>query len=130
MEGRRECEKMQKKLAVMDVAYHDRMGDALGIVLSDGSLTIRPLQSVTEFYEEGKAMHHCVYGAAYYDRPHCLIMTARVDGKRAETVEIDIKSGIVKQSRGPCNKNTEWHDTIVNLVNREMTRILSVTNNI
>ena len=130
MEARREYEKMRKKLAVMDVAYHDRMGDALGIVLSDGSLTIRPLQSVTEFYEEGKAMHHCVYGAAYYDRPHCLIMTARVDGKRAETVEIDIKSGIVKQSRGPCNKNTEWHDTIVSLVNREMTRILSVTNNI
>lgn len=125
MEARREYEKMRKKLALMDVAYHDRMGDALGIVLSDGSLTIRPLQSVTEFYEEGKAMHHCVYGAAYYDRPHCLIMTARVDGNRAETVEIDTKSGIVKQSRGPCNKNTEWHDSILSLLNREIPGILS-----
>lgn len=125
MEARREYERMRKKLAVMDVAYHDRMGDALGIVLSDGSLIIRPLQSITEFYEEGKAMHHCVYGAAYYDRPHCLIMTARVDGKRAETVEIDTKSGIVKQSRGPCNKNTEWHDSILSLLNRGMPSILA-----
>lgn len=132
MEARREYEKMRKKLAVMDVAYHDRMGDALGIVLSDGSFTIRPLQSVTEFYEEGKAMHHCVYGAAYYDRPHCLIMTARVDGKRAETVEVDTAECVVRQSRGVCNSTTEWHDKIISLVMKNMPKMrdIFIKNNI
>lgn len=130
IEARKEREARLRDLAEKDSAYKARMGSVLGMTLSDGNLTIRPLHSVTEFYDEGEAMHHCVYSAGYYKRPHCLIMTARVDGNRAETVEIDTKIGIVKQSRGPCNKNTEWHDTIVTLVNREMTRILSVTNNI
>ena len=130
IEARKEREAVLRDLAEKDSVYKARMGSVLGMTLSDGNLTITPLQSVTEFYEEGKVMHHCVYNAEYYKRPHCLIMTARVDGERMETVEVDTRSGTVIQSRGKFNKNTTWHDTIVTLVNREMTRILSVTNNI
>lgn len=130
IEARKEREAMLRDLAEKDSAYKARMGGALGITLSNNSLTISPLQSVTEFYEEGKVMHHCVYSAGYYKRPHCLIMTARIDGERMETVEVDTRSGTVIQSRGKFNKNTTWHDAIVSLVNKEMTRILSVTSNI
>lgn len=130
IEARKEREAMLRDLAEKDSAYKARMGSVLGMTLSDGNLTIIPLQSVTEFYDEGEAMHHCVYNAGYYKRPHCLIMTARVDGERMETVEVDTRSGTVIQSRGKFNKNTTWHDAIVSLVNREMTRILSITNNI
>ena len=130
IEARKEREAMLRDLAEKDNAYKARMGGALGITLSNNSLMISPLQSVTEFYEEGKVMHHCVYSAGYYKRPHCLIMTARVDGERMETVEVDTRSGTVIQSRGKFNKNTTWHDAIVSLVNKEMTRILSVTSNI
>ncbi len=130
IEARKEREAMLRDLAEKDSVYKARMSSVLGITLSDGNLTIIPLQSVTEFYEEGKVMHHCVYNAEYYKRPHCLIMTARVDGERMETVEVDTRSGAVIQSRGKFNKNTTWHDAIVSLVNREMPRILSITNNI
>lgn len=130
IEARKELKAMLRDLAEKNSAYKARMGGALGITLSNNSLTISPLQSVTEFYEEGKVMHHCVYSAGYYKRPHCLIMTARVDGERMETVEVDTRSGTVIQSRGKFNKNTTWHDAIVSLVNKEMTRILSATSNI
>lgn len=130
IEARKEREAMLRDLAEKDGVYRARMGSALGITLSNNSLMISPLQSVTEFYEEGKVMHHCVYSAGYYKRPHCLIMTARVDGERMETVEVDTRSGTVIQSRGKFNKNTTWHDAIVSLVNKEMTRILSATSNI
>lgn len=130
IEARKEREAMLRDLAEKDSAYKARMGSALGITLSNNSLMISPLQSVTEFYEEGNVMHHCVYSAGYYKRPHCLIMTARVDGERMETVEVDTRSGTVIQSRGKFNKNTTWHDAIVSLVNKEMTRILSATSNI
>lgn len=130
IEARKEREAMLRDLAEKDSAYKARMGDALGITLSNNNLMISPLQSVTEFYEEGKVMHHCVYSAGYYKRPHCLIMTARIDGERMETVEVDTRSGTVIQSRGKFNKNTTWHDAIVSLVNKEMTRILSATSNI
>ncbi|MDE6339185.1 MAG: PcfJ domain-containing protein, partial [Muribaculaceae bacterium] len=36
---------------------------------------------------------------------------------RIETVEFSLTQNKVVQSRGVCNKNTEHHDRIVNLVN-------------
>ena len=38
----------------------------LNLVLTDGLIIVKVLQSVDEFYEEGKAMHHCVYTNAYF----------------------------------------------------------------
>ena len=48
-----------------------------------------------------------------------------VDGKRIETVEISLKTLKVVQSRGVCNKNTEHHDRIVKLVNKNIKQIRS-----
>ena len=53
-----------------------------------------------EFYEEGKAMHHCVYTNAYYNDENSLILSARIDGERIETVEVDLQTLKVVQSRG------------------------------
>lgn len=95
----------------------------LNLVLTDGQITVKVLQSVDEFYEEGKAMHHCVYTNAYYNNENSLILSARIDGKRIETVEVDLQMLKVVQSRGVCNQNTEYHDRIVNLVNSNMNLI-------
>ena len=95
----------------------------LNLVLTDGLIIVKVLQSVDEFYEEGKAMHHCVYTNAYYNNENSLILSARIDGKRIETVEVDLQTLKVVQSRGVCNQNTEYHDRIVNLVNNNMNLI-------
>lgn len=132
MKVRRDFERMGKILAEKDAAYAARMKDILSLNLSEGSLSIRPLQTVLEFWEESEHMHHCVYSAKYYDRPHCLIMTARVNGKRMETVEVDTAEGVVKQSRGACNSTTEWHDRIISLVMKNMPKMrdIFIKNNI
>ena len=88
----------------------------LNLVLTDGLIIVKVLQSVDEFYEEGKAMHHCVYTNAYYNDENSLILSARIDGKRIETVEVDLLTLKVVQSRGVCNSNTEYHDRIIKLV--------------
>ena len=94
------------------------------LALTDGLLVIKVLQSVDEFLEEGKAMHHCVYTNEYYNRDNTLILSARIDGKRIETVELSLDTFKVVQSRGVCNSNTEYHDRIINLVesNAELIR--------
>ena len=43
---------------------------------TDGLIIVKVLQSVDEFYEEGKAMHHCVYTNAYYNDENSLILSA------------------------------------------------------
>ena len=88
----------------------------LNLVLTDGLIIVKVLQSVDEFYEEGKAMRHCVYTNAYYNKENALILSARIDGQRIETVEVDLRTLKVVQSRGVCNSNTEFHDRIIALV--------------
>lgn len=132
MEVRRNLVKMRESLAEKNAAYAKRMKDVLSINLTEGSLSIRPLQTLLEFWEEGEYMHHCVCSAKYYKRQHSLIMTARVDGRRVETVEIDTAECIVRQSRGVCNSTTEWHDKIISLVMKNMPKMrdIFIKNNI
>lgn len=89
-----------------------------GITFTDGTIQIRVLESVLEFLEEGVTMHHCVYSNEYYLKPDSLILSACIDGKRIETIEVSLKTMKVVQSRGACNQYTEYHDRIIQLVNK------------
>lgn len=89
-----------------------------GIVFSDGTIKVKVLESVKEYIEEGDAMHHCV--SSYALKEDSLIFSARIRGKRIETVEVSLKQLKVVQCRGLQNSNTEYHDRIISLVNKNM----------
>lgn len=84
---------------------------------TDGTIQIHVLESVQEHLEEGMAMHHCVFSNEYYLKENSLILSATIEGRRIETIEVNLDTLKVVQSRGVCNQNTEYHDQIVNLVN-------------
>lgn len=66
---------------------------------------------------EGEAMHHCVYNMKYFSKDNSLILSARdKDGNRLETIELDLRTLEIVQSRGKCNGTTPYHDQIVSLV--------------
>ena len=88
-----------------------------GIRFTDGTIQVHVLESVREYLEEGVSMHHCVFSNEYYLKEDSLILSATIEGKRIETIEVSLKTLKVVQSRGVCNKNTEYHEQIVNLVN-------------
>lgn len=88
-----------------------------GLVISDGEIEVKVLESVEEFIEEGDVQHICVGTAMYYGKKDSLILSARINGKRIETVEVSLETLSVIQCRGACNQNTEYHDRIVDLVN-------------
>lgn len=64
------------------LSFIRRIQPFLGMEIKDEDIVIRPLESVTQFYQEGKAMHHCVYANEYYKHRDCLILTAQKNGKR------------------------------------------------
>lgn len=117
---REELAKARAKAIENESKYRELKGKFFGIFFTDGTIQVRVLESVNEFAEEGTAMHHCVFSNAYYLKADSLILSATIDGKRIETIEISLKSMKVVQSRGVCNKNTEHHDRIINLVNKNM----------
>ncbi len=88
-----------------------------GIAFTDGTIEVRVLESVEEYLEEGKALHHCVFANQYYLKEKSLILSASIDGKRIETIEVSLETMEVIQCRGLQNKNTEYHDRIIDLVN-------------
>lgn len=101
-----------------------------GMEITDGEISCKVLRSVFDFYEEGKAMHNCVYENQYYNKPYSLIMSARIGGKRVETVEFDLKERRVVQAYGFGNKFSDHHKEIVELVNAHADMIESYDKNI
>lgn len=93
--------------------YRSRLGKMLGVVVTVGDIELRPLQTIKEFYDEGEAMHHCVFTNKYYSKDGCLIIGARVNGERAETIEINTNEWQIMQCRGKHNQNSEYHEAIM-----------------
>lgn len=93
--------------------YRDRLGKMLGVIVTVGDIELRPLQTIKEFYEEGEAMHHCVFTNEYYRKDECLIIGARVNGERTETIEIDTEEWRIIQCRGKHNQYSEYHEAIM-----------------
>ena len=71
----------------------------IGMALSDGKVVIKVLPTVKSVMQEGEAMHHCVFASEYYKRLDSLLLTAKVNGERAETIEVDLKRYKLVQSR-------------------------------
>lgn len=92
----------------------------MGMVISDGTVVIQVLPTVKDVEQEGKAMHHCVFTNKYYKRLDSLLLTAKVNDERVETIEVDLKRYQLVQSRGVCNQNSKYHNEIVSLVNKNM----------
>ncbi|MDE6436628.1 MAG: PcfJ domain-containing protein, partial [Muribaculaceae bacterium] len=85
------------------------------------NVVISVISSVADMLAEGEAMHHCVYGAGYYRKKDSLILSARdKDGKRLETIEVNLRTFQVEQSRAVCNKTSARHHEILDLMQKNM----------
>ena len=127
--AKRDAERMAEKLSEdgkTNLEYIERMGAMLGVTLKLGNVTLQPLQSVREFFEEGTELCHCVFTNNYYKHDHCLIIGARVEGKRTETIEIDTKDWKIVQCRGKHNRPSKHHDRILSLMKRNMYKFKQV----
>ena len=116
--------KERKEIAQREEAYGKHIAPYLGLCFVAGDIEVRPLPTVMSVYEEGKAMHHCIYRMKYWQREDTLLMSARdKEGKRLESIEVNLRDYKVLQSRGLQNQPTEQHDTIVGLIKKNMDQI-------
>ena len=116
-----------KRIAELESSYASKKGKYFGICFGNEDIVITVIKSVAEMAEEGNAMHHCVFACGYYDKDSSLILSAKDRaGNRVETIEVSLKTYQVLQSRGVCNRNTQYHDKIIQLVNDNMNLIRQV----
>ena len=122
----REQEEHKRQKAQEDEARFQKLkAPFFGVTFTDGTIQIRVLESVQEYIEEGQALHHCVFTNEYHLKEKSLILSARIEGKRVETIEVSLETMQVIQCRGLMNQNTEYHERIIELVHQNMKQIQS-----
>ena len=114
---REEKAKRRKKAMEDEERFKELKSKFFGIRFTDGAIQVHVLESVQEHLDEGVSMQHCVFDNAYYLKEDSLILSATIEGRRIETIEVSLDTLKVMQSRGMCNKNTEYHKQIVSLIN-------------
>ena len=125
-EAKKELAEKIKEAKKYEKKYAKDKGRFFGIEFGDDYITVSVLESVAQIAQEGTVMHHCVYTNGYYKKPESLILSAHDnEGNRIETVEINLKTFKVVQSRGVCNKMTDYHERIVSLCDKNMHKIKS-----
>ena len=121
-----EQEEHKRQKAQEDEARFQKLkAPFFGVAFTDGTIQVRVLESVQEYIEEGQALHHCVFTNEYHLKEKSLILSARIEGKRVETIEVSLETMQVIQCRGLQNKNTEYHERIIELVHQNMKQIQS-----
>jgi hypothetical protein len=71
----------------------------------------------------GKDLHNAKYVCPADLKADSLILSARIEGKPVETVELSLSRLKVLQSRGVFNCNTEYHERIIKLVEKNISVI-------
>lgn len=112
--------------------YHTVKGFAsirkayFGLKFEANGIEIVVLKSAKEFEQEGTILKHCLYENAYYAKEESLVLSARIDGKPIETIEVILPTMEISQARGWDNKETRYHTTIVKLVSRNLPKIQKI----
>lgn len=102
-------------------SYRKTKGKYFGITFGNEQISVSVIKSVAEMAEEGECMHHCVFEAGYYKKPDALILSARdSDGNRLETIEINLPTLRVVQSRARFNQQSPLHEEILRLIHRNI----------
>ncbi|PPL04922.1 PcfJ domain-containing protein [Parapedobacter indicus] len=122
-ERRREVEAMRRYMEEEQAAYEKAKQAFFGIQFKAGHISVRVLEHVREFMEEGDIHKHCLFANKYFRKHDSLVMSATFKGNPIETIEISLSEMKVIQSRGLRNNPSEHHMKIVNLVNRNMNKI-------
>lgn len=123
------AEELKRKLKDQEKAYKKAKKQFFGIQFSNGKITIKVLDSVKEFIDEGKALKHCIYTNQYFKEKNSLILSARIDNKPIETIELSLTEMKILQARGMQNKATKYNKEIKALITQNLIpQIQQITN--
>jgi len=125
IEGERKLQQKRAKIASEEPKYQKLRAAFLGLEFTTDDIRVFTAPSVESVFLEGAAMHHCVFDMDYYMKESSLIMFARdaKTGDRLETVEVNLRTFSIAQSRGLQNNFTPQHQQIVKLVQDNMPQI-------
>lgn len=122
--------KQREKVARENKLYREMKAPFFGISFTKGDITIKVLESVKEFMEQGDVLKHCVFANEYYKKSDSLILAAFVNDEPIETVEVSLKTMDIVQSRGMNNNPSPFNSDIKTLLTSNMVKIRNIYDSI
>lgn len=123
IQRKKRIQEMKEKAEKDQIEYAKKKACFFGLQIVQDNITIRPLESVQEFIIEGDTHGHCVFTNEYYKKDDFLILSAQIETKRIETIEVSLRDLTITQSRGLGNKATRQHNKILKMVHDNMNLI-------
>ena len=119
-------EKVIKNQSEDNLKYIQQKQKFFDLMFKEEDITIEPLKSVRQFYEEGQQLNHCIFTNGYYKKENFLLLSARYKGEVIETVELNLDRFNIVQARGYGNVPSEHNDKIKELINNNINLIQQV----
>ena len=114
---------MRAEIQQAEPIYKQDKKKFLGLSFTDKDLTVKVLDRVQDFLEEGDTLHHCVFTNEYYKKKDSLILSAQIENRPVETIEISLSKMQIIQCRGNRNKATKYHSRIMRVINKNLPEI-------
>lgn len=117
--------KIRSEILKAQEIYAEEKMHFFGLCFKEENLTIKVLENVQEFMEEGDMLHHCIFTNEYYTKKDSLILSARINNKPVETIEISLANMEIVQCRGIKNNKSQHHKIIMELMKKNLYEISS-----
>jgi len=121
-----EIERKRRDTEEAEALFRSKIEKFIGVKFTSGNIVVKVLESVKEFEVEGDTLKHCVFTNEYYAKEDSLILSARINDVPIETIEVNLSSMKIEQSRGLQNQPTEHNQKIISLVNRNLPKIRKI----
>lgn len=86
----------------------------------DGNIKIIPVQSASDCLKTGLELSNCCYSAGYYKDENSILLKIYVYGILKELAQVGIKDKVIHQCCGYQNKESEYHDRILNVLKQNI----------
>lgn len=111
-----QAEKLKREKTFNAKLFKKQKQKFFDLLFQVNNIEITPLKSIREFKTEGDELNHCIYRSKYYLEEDSLILSAKVEGKRTETIEVNLENFKIVQCRGYNNDPSPFHDDIMKLI--------------
>lgn len=101
------------------IRYAKNKKPFIGLKFSKGKIQISFLNSIQEVKDEGEKLNHCLFVNEYHEK-QTLLFSAKIDGNKTATVEVDPELLRVVQVRGNYNNPTDHDENIKAVLNKHM----------
>lgn len=118
-------EKMRSEIQQAQISYEQEKKQFFGLCFTNAEITIRVLENVNDFMQEGDILQHCVFTNEYFKKKDSLLFSARINNTPLETIEVSLSKLQITQCRGIKNNKSPHHKIIMDLMQRNLYQIRS-----